>query len=191
MCVAPWGILCAQEPSCSEVAAIAQMARAKSSVTLAVERQKSGDSYRARVVFATRSFALHPKDVKAAALLLTLIPNDTTQQTIWLTLGDSLCAAESVADMKSLDQLGKGLPRSLAKAVLLVPDKLPRYISYALTSVQDPHSDYAVQMQAVCQVDHPAFMKAVGELPSDKKDWFIKHVFNPDGCHALALPEAE
>lgn len=170
---------------------MAQMARATSSVMLAVERQKSGDSYRAQVVFAARSFALRPKDVKAAAQLLNLIPSDTAQQTIWTTFGDSLCDAESVADMKSLDQVGEGLPRRLAKAVLLVPDKLPRYISYALVSVQDPHSDYAVQMQAVCQADHPAFVKAVGELPSDKREWFIKHVLKPDGCHVLALPEAE
>jgi hypothetical protein len=46
-------------------------------------------------------------------------------------------------------------------------------------------------MQTVCRDKHPEFMKAVEELPSDKRDWFIKHVFNPQCCHALTLPEAE
>ncbi len=106
-------------------------------------------------------------------------------------MGDSQCSAESLADMKSLGGLGERLPRDLARAVLLVPDKLPSYVSYAPISVQDPHSDYAVQMQAVCRAEHPEFVRAVEGLPTDKRDWFVKHVLNPDGCHALALPEAE
>jgi hypothetical protein len=48
-----------------------------------------------------------------------------------------------------------------------------------------------MQMQTVCRGKHAEFMKAVEELPSGKRSWFIKHVFNPQGCHALALPEAE
>lgn len=130
-------------------------------------------------------------DKSAAVLLLNLIPVDDAQHTTWMTLGDALCSAESVADMKSLGGLGERLPHDLAKAVLLVPDKLPGYIAYASTSVQDPHSDYAVQMQTVCRAKHPEFAKAVEGLPADKRDWFVKHVLNPDGCHALALPEAE
>jgi hypothetical protein len=155
------------------------------------EKEKAGDSYRAQVVLAARSLELRPTDKRAAVLLLNLIPQDDAQHTTWITLGDVLCSAESVSDMKSLGRLGERLPRDLARAVLLVPDKLPGYVAYAPTSVQDPHSDYAVQMQSVCRAKHPEFVKAVEGLPTDKRDWFVKHVLNPDRCHALALPEAE
>jgi hypothetical protein len=146
---------------------------------------------RVQIVFAARSFELQPADKSAAVLLLNLIPQDDAQHTILMTLGDSLCDKESVAEMKSLSQIGERLSRDLAKAVLRAPDKLPRYVSYASTSVQDPHSDYAVQMQTVCGARHSGFVKAVDDLPADQRDWFLKHVFNPEGCHALALPEAE
>ncbi|MEP6643397.1 MAG: hypothetical protein ABJA69_02785, partial [Acidobacteriaceae bacterium] len=131
------------------------------------------------------------KEKRAALLLLNVIPKDDTQHAIWMTLGDSLCSSESVPDMKSLGQQGAKLPRDLAKAVVIVPDKLPSYVAYALTSVQDPHSDYAVQMQAVCRARHPELAKAVAGLPREKREWFLRHVFDPEGCHALALPEAE
>lgn len=191
LCVASSGVLSAQEPNCGEIVAMARMAGAKSSAAVAAEKQKAGDSYRAQVVFAARSLELRPGDNKAAVLLLSLIPQDGGQHTTWMTMGDSLCSAESVADMGSLGGLGEHLPRDLARAVLLVPDKLPGYVSYAPTSVQDPHSDYAVQMQAVCRGKHSEFLKAVEGLPADQRDWFVKHILNPDGCHALALPEAE
>jgi len=170
---------------------MARMARAKSSEAVTVAKQKAGDNYRAQVVFAARSFELRPTDKAAAVLVLNLIPQDDGQQTTWMTLGDSLCDSESVADMKALGRVGDRLPRDLGQAVMLVPDRLPGYVAYAATSVHDPHSDYAVQMQTVCRARHPEFLKAVGGLPTDKRDWFVKHVLNPEGCHALALPEAE
>lgn len=191
LCAGSSGMLAAQRSNCREIAAIARMARAKSSAMVTVEKQKAGDSYRAQVVFAARSFELRRGDRRAAVLLLNLIPQDDRQHTTLMTLGDALCSGESAADMKSLGGLGERLPRNLAKAVLLAPDKLPGYVSYAPTSVQDPHSDYAVQMQTVCRTKHPEFMQAVEGLPTDKRDWFVKHVFNPEGCHALALPEAQ
>jgi hypothetical protein len=51
--------------------------------------------------------------------------------------------------------------------------------------------DYAIRMQKICRGKHREFVKAVNALLSDKRDWFIKHIFNPEGCHALALREAE
>jgi hypothetical protein len=184
-------VLSAEEPNCDEIAAMARMSHATSSVALTRAKLKSGKSYRAQVVFAARSFELRSTDKSAAVLLLNLIPQNDEQQTAWMTLGDSLCNAESVADMKSLGALGDRLPHDLARAVLLVPDKLPEYVAYAPTSVQDPHSDYAVQMQTVCRGKHAEFVKAVEGLPTDQRDRFVKHVLNPAGCHALALPEAE
>jgi len=191
LCVAFCGALFAQEPNCDEIAAMARMARAKSSAALTAEKQKAGNSYRAQVIFAARSLEFHRMERRAAVQLLNLIPKDDGQQNTLMTLGDSLCNSETVSDMKSLGRLAEGLPHGLARAVLLVPNKLPDYVAYALISTQDPHSDYAVQMQTVCRGKHSEFMKAVDELPSDKRGWFIKHVFNPPGCRALALPEAE
>lgn len=189
LCLASARSALAQDVNCEEIGAMAKIARARSSATVTAGKEKAGDSYRAQVVFAARSIELRPTDKNFAVLLLDLIPQDDGQQSTWLTLGDSLCSVESVADMKSLSQLGEHLPRDLARAVLLAPDKLPNYVAYASTSVQDPHSDYAVQMQNVCRANHHAFVKAVEELPADKMDWFTKHILNPDGCHALALPE--
>jgi hypothetical protein len=193
--LASFAVLCvaasAAVPNCREISAIARTAGAKSSRVAVEEKQKAGDSYRAQVVFAARSFELQPTDKKAAVRLLTLIPLDDAQHTAWMTMGDSLCDAESVGEMKSLGALGDRLPHDLARAVLLVPDKLPEYVAYASTSVQNPHSDYAVQMQTVCRGKHSEFVKAVEGLPTEKRDWFVKHVLTPEGCRALALPEAE
>lgn len=191
LCWFPLTGLSAQEVNCVEVAAMARMARAKSSAVLTAEKIQAGDSYRAQLVFAARLLQLRPTQRHAADLLLNLIPKDDGQQTTWMTLGDAMCGAERVSDMKSLGRLGESLPRDLAKAVLIVPDRMLDYVSYAYSSIQDPHSDYAVQMQTVCRVKHAEFVKAVEGLPIDQKDWFVKHVFNPDVCHALALPEAE
>ena len=185
------GVLSAEKQDCDETAALTRMARAQSSAVLALEKRKAGDGYTAGVVFASRLLELHPKDQHAAVLLLNLIPRDEKQQTAWMTLGDSLCSTEPVSDMKVLGRLSEGLPRRLAQAILLVPERLPDYVAYALISTQDPHSDYAIQMQNVCRAEHPRFMKAVAGLPPSKKDWFIKHILNPDGCRAVALPEAE
>ncbi len=162
------GVSSAQEPNCDQTTAMARMARAKSSAALVAEKRGAGDSYRAEVVFTARSFELRPTEQRAT-VPLDIIPQDDGQHTTWITLGDSLCSAETIADMKSLARVGENLPRELARAVLLVPNKLPSYVAYAPTSVQDPHSDYAVQMQTVCRAKHPEFVKAVGGLPTDKK----------------------
>ncbi len=190
----PFRAASAQDASnvpCDQVHSIARMALASSHAVLARAEHNAGKTYRAEIVYAARSFELQPGDKDAAVLLLNLLPKDDAQHTTLMTMGDSLCDAESVHEMKSLGALGDRLPRDLARAVLLVPDKLPGYVGYASTSVGDPHSDYAVQMGSVCRAKHSEFVKAVEGLPADKRDWFVKHIFNPDGCHALALPEAE
>jgi hypothetical protein len=183
--------LVAQEPNCSEVAAIANMARANATDKITVAKRAAGNSYRAEVIFAARSYELRQQDKQAALALLNLLPQDDEQNAAWMTMGESLCDNESVADMSSIGRLGERLPRDLAKAVLLVPNKMPSYVSYASISVHDPHSDYALQMEAVCRADHADFVKAVEGQSTDERDWFVKHVLNPEGCHALALPESE
>jgi hypothetical protein len=93
--------------------------------------------------------------------------------------------------MKVLGQLGERLSRDLTRAVLLAPSKIPEYVAYSILSVQDPHSDYAMQMQKVCRVRHTEFLDAVAKLPSEKKEQFLNYIFDPDGCNALTLPEDE
>lgn len=176
---------------CNQVHAIASMALATSHPALATSRHDAERSYRAEIVYAARSFELQPGNKNAALRLLKLLPQDGAQHTTLMTLGDSLCDGESVAEMILMSRLGERLPRDLAEAVLLAPQMLSKYVAYASLSVQDPHSDYAVRMQPVCQAKHAEFVRAVKELPGDKREWFVNHVFNPESCHAVAFPEAE
>jgi len=185
------GAAAAQRPSCEEVTALAQMVRSKSAAALVRLKRQAGDSYRAKIVFAFRRFELKPTDVPSARAVLDLIPNTEEQDSDWHTFGDSLCDSETVQDMAALSRLGDRLPHDLARAVLLVPDKMPEYVSYARLSVQDPHGDYAERMRAVCRAKRAQFLRAVGGLAEQEKTWFVSHVFNPDGCQPLALPEAE
>ncbi len=183
-------VLLAQKPDCGEINAMAKMARAISSKDLADNKLKAGNSYRAQVIFAIKQLELYPQRHDAAVLLLDLIPKDDEQHHILMTLGDHLCGTESYHEMKLFDSLGDRLPREMARAVLLAPDMIPEYIAYSVTSVKDPHSDYAIQMQKVCRAKHPEFLKAVAMLPREKKDQFLKYVFDPDACNALTLPDA-
>ena len=186
---APGKVLFAQKPNCGEVDAMAKMARAVSTAELAAHKLNAGESYRARVVFAVKQFELDPQRQDAAVLLLNLIPNNDEQQHLLMTLGDQQCGSESYHEMKLLAQLEERLPRDLARAVLLVPDKIPEYVAYSILSVQDLHSDYAVQMQKVCRARHTEFVAAVAKLPWQKRDRFLKYIFDLDGCNALTLPE--
>ncbi len=124
----------AQEQNCKEIGAAAQMARAKTTRAVNDARKQAGESYLARLVFAYRFFHLHPKSKAAAESLLSLIPADNTQQKIVLTLGDSLCDEESVADIKVLARVNEGLAQGLAAAVLLSPRFLSSYVSYSTTA---------------------------------------------------------
>lgn len=187
----PCKILPAEKPNCGEIDAIAKMARAISTAELAAHKLDAGESYRAQLVYATKLSELAPQRQDAAVLLLSLIPKDDQQQQLLTTIGEHHCETESYHEMKMLMQLAERIPRDLTRAVLLVPDKIPDYIAYSLFSVQDPHSDYAVQMEKVCKARHAEFFEAVTKLPREKRDRFLKYVFDLDGCNALTLPEAD
>jgi hypothetical protein len=189
--LAPCRMLPAEKPNCGEFDAIAKMARAISTAELAAHKLNAGESYRARIVYAAKLSELDPQLRDAAVLLLNLIPKDDEQQRVVMTLGEHHCVTESYHEMKLLAQLAERLPRDLARAVLLVPAKIPEYVAYSITSVEDPHSDYALQMEKVCRARHPEFVEAVTKLPREKRDRFLKYVFDLDGCNALTLPEAE
>jgi hypothetical protein len=195
------GSLRAQEKNCSEVAALAGMARAKSIARLVAVEKNAGDSYRAQIVFHARMLELDPKSRRIADSLLELIPTDEEQKIVLITLGDSLCDSEPMRDMAALDRLGERIAHDFAIAVLLAPQKMQVYVAYSYVAADDPHSDYAVQMQRVCRVKHSLFLEAVnrfgkgsnggGYPPTPSRDWFSTHIFDPNACRALVLPEAE
>ncbi|MGD0627984.1 MAG: hypothetical protein ABR987_01450 [Terracidiphilus sp.] len=185
------GSLHAQIQNRDQIARMARMARAKSTAQLMVEQRMAGDDYRVQIVSAARQLELVQSDKRSAVALLELIPKNDVQKAVWMTFGDSLCDVESISDMKSLGRLGDRLPHDLAMAVILIPEKMYEYVAYANQATQDPHNDYAMQMKTVCRINHEGFTKAIEELPEGQRDWFVKHIVNPDGCHTLALPEAD
>jgi hypothetical protein len=177
--------------NCLEIAAMAQMARAKSPRQVAAASGKAGQSYAARLIHAYRLFQLQPGTKEHGDRLLKLIPSTETQQNALMTLGDMLCNNESVADITTLARVSEGWSRELSNAVLLSPGFLPQYVQYSLLAVLDPHSDYAIQMKRVCEKAHPDFVNAVKGLPADKRQVFAKHVLRPGTCTVVAVPETK
>jgi hypothetical protein len=171
---------------------MAQMSRANSAEELLEARSKAGGSYGEQIVYAARLFELHPKSEAAALRLLNLMPqyDEDPQVIVWEPFG-VFCNAASRADEESLANLGERLPHDLAKAVLLVPEKMPAYVAYGAIAIGDPHSDFVLRMKAVCLAKHPEFVKAVTELPAHDKDFFAKQVMNPESCQPLTFPEAD
>jgi len=183
--------LAAKDNRCEQAAALAQMIGSTSVAQLNSGWSKVEHDYRAQVVFASRWLELRPKEQEAAALLLSLLPKDERQQEILMTLGDSQCEKETISTMTLLGKLRDSLPHDWSTAVALMPGRLPDYVAYALISTQDPHSDYALQMQSVCRLRRHEFNQAVARLPSDKRSFFTTRIFDPKSCRPLALPEAE
>jgi len=179
-----------QEVDCAQVSALARMARSRSVGSLAAEKARAGDSYRAQLVFAFRSLQLVANG-KNAERLLALIPKDDSQQTIVMTLGDYLCTEEPNVDTLILSRVNEGLARELAKAVLLAPRYLSAYVTYSMVAVSDPHSDYAPRMAKVCQQRHAQFIETVKQLPLKQRQEFTKYVIEPNSCRAIAMPEAD
>ena len=181
----------AQDLGCSQVAAISNMAESKSQLALTKWQKQAGDIYITRLVYSVRSFELNPNDKLAASRLLSLVPPNKEEEPFWHTLDGFLCKDERVREIKILAELQARIPRDVARAILLVPGKMLDYVSYAYISIQDPHSDYAVQMRSVCRARHKVFVNAVNSLPASDRQWFVKKIFNPDVCYAIALPEAD
>ncbi|MGD1106494.1 MAG: hypothetical protein ABR865_05575 [Terracidiphilus sp.] len=166
------------------------MARAKSVDGLKAWKKTSGDGYRANVVFAFRLFELE-QTAPVASALFGVLPQDEDLDSVWHSFGTYLCKEETDSDIHTLADLEGRMPRELAMAVLLSPDKMFRYISYAELSLMYPDSDYAEQMEGVCRLKHAEFVDAVNQLPATREKWFVARIFNPDGCHALAHPESD
>jgi len=194
------GMLSSQEKDCSEIAAMANIARAQSQTALLRLKNAAGNSYGVQATFAARQFELMPFNKKSAASLLDLIPQNREQKEVWDQMNSSQCDAETERDLSSLAKLKYRLAHDLARAVNLVPEKMQAYVSYAYEAVQDPDDSFAVEMKRVCRRHHAAFARAVelmgGGAERDQfsipsTNWFREHIFNPDGCRTLAFPEAD
>jgi hypothetical protein len=185
------GAVVAQDAPCSSVHVLARMASTRSLLELRKLKTLSGDGYRARLIFAFRAFEIDQTGVDSASRVVALIPQNEDQNATWHTLNGMLCDHETVEEMKSLGKLQDHLPRDLAKAVDIAPDRMYDFVSYAYDSIQDPHSDYAVQMQVVCRSHHGMFLNAVNRMPENDRTWFTTKIFDPTGCRAIALPEAD
>ena len=181
----------AQEPTCKQLHAMAEMARAKSVRELRIYSRGAGESYRARTVFAARELLLATSQKLAGMRLLDLMPKDTEQNEEWASLSEMLCDGEKASDLLVLSKLGESLPRLLARAVLMNPDALQRYVTYALISVSDPHNDHTLRMQIVCRERHSKFMIAVSHLDPQSRCRFTAQIFDPNTCRAIDMPEAE
>lgn len=175
---------------CQAVTALARMARAKAPDELSAARDQAGEGYGARLVSAYRWFQLQPEIKGNAERLLGVIPKTDAEQEVVLALADSLCEQESPADMLALSGVREGLPRELALAVMRAPSFLLNYVRYSFIAVQDPHSDYAAQMVAVCQKQRPAFLHAVAQLSDEDRRVFANRILNTRNCAAIARPEA-
>jgi hypothetical protein len=180
-----------QAASCSQVRLLARMAHTNSSPALKRLGALVDGSYRSKLIFAFRLFEIGPAETGSALKVIELIPRNQDQDAVWHSLEGPLCDQESVEDIKALGRLEARLPHDLAKAVDMHPDKMHDFVSYAYQSIQDPESDYAVQMQPVCRHHHGQFLNAVNQMTEKDRNWFAKKIFDPGGCRALALPEAD
>ena len=182
--------LSAEQLSCVQVHALARAARAKSVSELDSLKASVDESYLAQLVFAFRSFELHPSTSTASAVL-DFLPQDDSHRNEWYSLSGLMCAEEQQQDVISLARLQARMSRDFAKSVNLVPKKMNQYVSYPVIIGLDPHDDYAEAMVSVCQKHHSEFTAAVEQLSEKDKAWFLRVVFEPVSCRALAHPEAE
>jgi len=195
------GLVHSQEKDGSVVAAMGRMARAKSVAELVEAKPKTDGDYAVQAVFAVRRFEIMPSSKHAAMLLLNAIPRNEDEQNTWMNMGSSQCDQEPVQDITSLAALADRFARDLARAAILVPERMRDYVWYAAEASSDPHSDYAVQMQKVCRKRHSAFTTAVHQLDKGSgisdyfttasPDWFRAHILNTETCRALTFPEAD
>jgi hypothetical protein len=184
------GQLCAQQLSCAQVHAMAQIARARSTSQLNPLRTSAGNSYRAQLVFAFRALELQPTKLTASAVL-DFLPKDDSHREEWYSLSGWICDGEKDQDVKSLAELQGRMSRDFAKSVILSPSRMYQYVSYPVIIGLDPHDDYAEEMTAVCRRRPREFAAAIDQLPEKDRTWLRQVVFEPSDCRALAHPEAD
>jgi hypothetical protein len=169
------------------------MARARTAAALADLKKKLGSDLRTELIFAARTMELNPTSKAAADRLIGLIPNegDDPGEAAWLDpvdLQECPSGGFSEKELKGLFLLEYRLPKLIAKAVLLDPEKLPQVLSRTQLFIT-PESDFTIHMQEVCRRQHEAFLQAVDKFSPKDKQWFETIIFNPKTCRAIFLPE--
>jgi hypothetical protein len=173
--------------TCDHLDLIAKALRQRTTPDIATSEKAMQDDYFAKLMLAARTFELRSSSREAAMTFASLVPANDVEEGWWRGLGES--CDKSLKDEMTVEAMVERLPRLLARAILLVPEKLREYIAYSEKSVLDPHSDYAMQMKLVCRANQKRFQKSFVELPPDKQAWLRIHVFDPVECRPLALPE--
>lgn len=153
-------------------------------------RPSAGDSYRAQLVLAFRALELQPTKL-TASVVLDFLPKDDSHREEWYSLSGWICDGEQEEDVKSLARLEGRMSRDFARSAILSPTRMYQYVSYPVVLGLDPHDDYAEEMTAVCRGRPREFAAAIDQLPEKDKSWFLRVVFEPSDCRALAHPEAE
>ena len=161
-------VVFAQARSCAETHALGEMARATSVDSLNAWKKAAGDSRLAHGVYFLRLFELQPSNLAAARAVLTVTPRTEDEEEGWFNLGADIplgCPNKVVADSDALVDLDAHRPHDMALAVILVPEKMFDYVSYAEIAVSNIHSDFADQMVMVCRAKNREFLEAVNRLP--------------------------
>jgi len=181
-----------RDPGCLQIVLRNKMAAARTSAALASLHEKANPSYRTELTFAAHGLELEPASKAAADRLLGLLPNEgDPNEAAWLDLVDlEECPSGGLwnNEMDTLFRLEYHLPRLLARAVLLSPEKMAQYIGHTQLFIT-PESDFTIHMQTVCRRQRRAFQDAVNGLSPGDKHWFETIIFDPKSCRAIDLPE--
>lgn len=192
LCTASVAVSQAREPGCAQISLRAQMASARTSAALDTLRKRDTPTFRNDLVFAARELELNPASKTAADRLLDLLPNEgDPNEAAWLGLVSYEDCPSGGFPNHALDALFRleyHLPRELAKAVLLSPERMPTYVAHTELFLT-PESDFTIHMQTVCRKQHAAFLKAVDEFSPRDRKWFSTIAFNPETCHTIFYPE--
>jgi len=171
---------------------LVEMADCKSSSCLLKLRTKLPSGERMTdLVFFSRQMEFQP-GTKAADSLLQNMPAsvaDVTMLTNLSTWHDG--ATETEHDMAALGKIYARWPRLVTRAVLLRPYGMTNYVRYLKLAPNDMHSDFTGNAEIVCRKKHDAFVTSFRELANDDQAFIEKYVFDPAGCKAIFLSEAD
>ena len=193
LCTANFAASQASEHGCAQISLRAQMASARTSAALDTLKKTATPTFRNDLAFAARELELNPASKTAADRLLDLLPNEgDPNEAAWLDLVSfEDCPSGGGFPNHALDSLfglEYHLPRELAKAVLLSPERMPTYVAHTQLFLT-PDSDFTIHMQTVCRKQHTAFLKAVDEFSPKDRKWFTTIAFNPETCRTIYYPE--
>lgn len=191
LCILAPEKLLANELNCSELKSAIGMVHANSIGVLNKYRSTAGKSYRSNVIYSFKYFELMGSDARGVAMVFKVLPANDQQYTVWITMGDSFCQGEKLADMALMDSFGERLPLLLSRAVIDRPSEMSKYIKFSLNATQDPHSKIVFGMRNVCLIRHSEFKEAIGNLSHSDKEWITSHIIRIDSCRPIELPESD